>query len=235
MKISDVSKAQHAGRVAKAEKTSAPAAPKPAAPVDAVVIAGIPDNELTPRVRAALTSLMEEVQALRAELAATRTRIGELEQLADADPLVGVLNRRAFVRELNRALAMTERYGTPSCLLFADLNELKLINDSLGHAAGDAALAHVAKVLSAHIRQTDAIGRLGGDEFGVILTQTDYKTAAEKAAALAGLVAVERVAWNGEPFAARISCGVVEIKRGLSADEALATADSAMYEAKKKR
>lgn len=235
MKISDVSKATRTERVAKAKAPSAAAQTGPVAPVDAVAIAGIPDNELTPRVRAALVSLMEEVQTLRAELAATRARIGELEQIADADPLLGVLNRRAFVRELNRALAMTERYGVASCLLFADLNDLKLINDEKGHAAGDAALAHVAAVLRSHVRQTDAVGRLGGDEFGVILTRTDYQSAREKAVALAGLVAAEDVSWSGEPFAARISCGVVEIKRGLSADEALATADSAMYEAKRRR
>ncbi|MEX0645593.1 MAG: GGDEF domain-containing protein [Parvularculaceae bacterium] len=235
MKISDVSKAPRTGAVGKTKKAAAAAAPPEATPVDAVVIAGIPDNELTPRVRQALQSLMEEVATLRAELAQTRARIGELEELADTDPLVGVLNRRAFVRELNRALAMVERYGAPSSLVFIDLNDLKTINDNWGHAAGDAALAHVAKILAAHVRQTDAVGRLGGDEFGIILTQADQATAEEKAKSLAALVEAEDVQWRDQTFTARLSCGVVEIKKGSSADEALETADNEMYRVKKGR
>ncbi|MEQ8751633.1 MAG: GGDEF domain-containing protein, partial [Amphiplicatus sp.] len=189
MKVSDVSKAAPASGVgavkkaARAESVTAPPA------VDEVSFAGIPPEELTPRVREALTALVSEVQKLREELSTTRARIDELEHLADTDPLLGVSNRRAFVRDLNRAVAMAERYETPSALVFADLNDLKKINDTLGHGAGDAALAHVASILSANIRQTDAVGRLGGDEFGVILTQNDQPTAKLKAQSLAELVA----------------------------------------------
>lgn len=235
MKVSDVSKSARAGAAGKTKKAATAGSPQAVAPLDAVVIAGIPDHELTPRVRQALQSLMEEVATLRAELAQTRARIGELEELADTDPLVGVLNRRAFVRELNRALAMVERYGAPSSLVFVDLNDLKTINDNWGHAAGDAALSHVAKILAAHIRQTDAVGRLGGDEFGIILTQADQATAREKAKALAGHVEADDVQWRDQRFKARISCGVVEIRKGLSADEALETADNEMYRVKKGR
>ena len=186
-------------------------------------------------MREALVALVEEVQALRRELSAATTRIGELEALADTDPLLGVLNRRAFVRELNRALAMVERYGVASALLFADLNDLKKINDTLGHAAGDAALAQVARLLERNVRQTDAVGRLGGDEFGIILTRTDEATAKRKAESLAEAVAAEPVAWSGAPFAVRISCGVVEIRKGATIEEALHLADTAMYAAKKAR
>lgn len=235
MKISDASKAPPASAVRSAKEARKTEAAESAAPIDAVTFAGIPDSELTPRVRQALTALMDEVRSLRAELTATRARVGELEHIADADPLLGVLNRRAFVRELNRALAMVERYGNPSSLLFADLNDLKKINDDMGHGAGDAALAHVSAVLTANVRQTDVVGRLGGDEFGVILTQTDLPTAQEKADALTSLVAETDVAWKGKSFRSRISCGVVEIKKGASAEEALETADNAMYEIKKKR
>ncbi len=235
MKVSDVSKAPRTSAVGKAKKAAAIDAAQAVPAVDDVVIAGIPDSELTPRVRQALQSLMEEVAKLRAELAQTRVRIGELEELADTDPLVGVLNRRAFVRELNRALAMVERYGAPSSLVFVDLNDLKIINDKWGHAAGDAALSHVARILAAHIRQTDAVGRLGGDEFGIILTHADQATATEKAKSLAGHVEAESVAWRDQTFKSRISWGVVEIKKGSSADEALETADSEMYRVKRGR
>lgn len=235
MKISDVSKAPSIAKPKAAGAARPVAKAGAAAPVDRISIAGIPDEELTPRVREALSALMEEVRKLRSELEQSRARLGELEQLADADPLVGVLNRRAFVRELNRALAMAERYEAPACLIFADLNDLKRINDEKGHAAGDAALAHVAAVLAANIRQTDVIGRLGGDEFGVILMQTNQETGEEKADTLAARVAESDVAWNGKPFSVRVTCGVVEVQKGASADSALESADSAMYRLKKQR
>ncbi|MEQ1930766.1 MAG: GGDEF domain-containing protein [Parvularculaceae bacterium] len=235
MKISDPPKTSSASRVKGGGVKRAVDKPDASASVDRITVAGIPDAELTPRVRQALISLMEEVQALRAELAQARAKVGELEKLADSDPHLEVLNRRAFVRELNRALAMVERYGQPSSLVFVDLNDLKKINDAWGHAAGDLALDRVAKILAANIRQTDAVGRLGGDEFGIILTQTDQATARIKADILAQAVAADPLEWKGEKFSTRISCGVVEISKGSTADEALESADDAMYAVKKQR
>lgn len=217
------------------EPSKAKAAESAAAPAaaEASFFRGVPDAELTPRVRTALISLIEEVTSLRAELAETQARMQELEQLAETDPLLGIANRRAFVRELNRALALVERYGVPASLVFADLNNLKTINDGLGHAAGDAALAHVASVIAGNIRQSDTLSRLGGDEFGIILLQANQATAAEKARSLAEAVAAEPVQWSDRIFNAEISYGAVEIRKGWSVDEALATADSAMYDAKR--
>jgi diguanylate cyclase (GGDEF)-like protein len=79
------------------------------------------------------------------------------------------------------------------------------------------------------------IGRLGGDEFGVILTQTDYQRAKDKSKALSALVENAEIVWGGQTFFSRITCGVIEIKTGLTADEALASADSAMYSSKLRR
>lgn len=233
MKISDTPKAGAASSVKNASAKRAVEKSDAAAPVDRLSIAGIPDAELTPRVREALVSLMKEVQALREELVQARAKVSELEKIADSDPHLAVLNRRAFVRELNRALAMVDRYGHPSSLVFVDVNDLKKINDRWGHAAGDLALDRVATALAANIRQTDAVGRLGGDEFGLILTQTDQATARVKADSLAELVASEPLDWRGEKFSAQISCGVVEIAKGATADQALESADGAMYEVKK--
>ncbi|MEQ8935694.1 MAG: GGDEF domain-containing protein [Amphiplicatus sp.] len=235
MKVSDVSKAAPASAVGAVKKSARVESVNAAPAVDEVSFAGIPPEELTPRVREALTALVSEVQKLREELSTTRARIDELEHLADTDPLLGVSNRRAFVRDLNRAVAMAERYETPSALVFADLNDLKKINDTFGHGAGDAALAHVAAVLSANVRQTDAVGRLGGDEFGVILTQNDQPTAKLKAQSLAELVAATPIEWKDKRFTAHISCGVVEIRKGATIEEALQLADTAMYEVKKAR
>jgi len=220
---------QQAGNVSAVRNTRQATA---AAAVDAVSVAGIPESELTPRVRAALTSLMQEVADLRRELGEARQKMTELEALASTDPLIGVLNRRAFVGELNRALAMAQRYSQPSSLVFVDLDDLKKINDQFGHAAGDAALKHAATVISANIRQTDVLGRLGGDEFAIILTNTPRDLADAKAQSLSSLVR-STPAPDGLPVA--VTCGVVEIAGDLTAEAALKAADKVMYEEKRRR
>lgn len=238
MKIGDAPKASGVSRI---EKKRAPGAASQKAanaasgPSDQIVLAGVPEAELTPKVREALMSLMQEVRSLRDQLTWSQERINELERLADSDPLLDIYNRRAFVRELDRALAMIERYDMKASLIFVDLNDLKKINDQMGHGAGDAALTHVANVLSANVRQTDAVGRLGGDEFGVLLTQADQMTAEIKASQLTDAVSARPVEWNSKGFTAHVSCGVVEIAKGLSADEAMERADNAMYEVKSRK
>lgn len=232
MKVSGPGGAKPPERVGRSAPAARAGAADAAAPVDAVSIAGIPETELTPRVRAALIGLMQEVADLRRELAETRMRMGELEKLASTDPLIGILNRRAFVAELNRALAMGQRYGQRSSLIFIDLNDLKKINDQHGHAAGDAALAHAANLIAHNIRQTDVFGRLGGDEFAIILTNTPKEAAAMKAAALSAIVK-ETPAPSGH--AVGITCGVVEISADLTAESALEAADKVMYEEKRRR
>ncbi|MEZ5891616.1 MAG: GGDEF domain-containing protein [Parvularculaceae bacterium] len=239
MKIGDGPKTVGGARIDRARATGAATASATsgaAAPSDQVILAGIPESEMSPRVREALMSLMKEVQNLRAELADTKKRMGELELLADRDPLIGIiLNRRAFVRELDRALAMIDRYGMKASLVFVDLNDLKKINDGMGHGAGDAALVHIAETIAASIRNTDAVGRLGGDEFGVLLTQADQQTAEMKAAQLSNAVSSRQVAWKDNAFTAHVSCGVVEIHKGATADEAMERADSAMYDVKARK
>jgi len=235
MKISGSKNTPAARRVGRAGEPRASDGAKPISATDHVEILGIPQKELTPKVREALTSLMNEVSALRRDLNEVRVRMAELETLADTDPLLGVLNRRAFVRELNRAMAMAERYDVPSSLVFVDLDALKSINDNHGHAAGDAALAKVSEIIAANIRQTDVFGRLGGDEFGLILTQVDKAGAAAKATSLAALVASQKVSIKEGSLNIKISFGAVEIGKGLSIEDALQSADTAMYEQKRKR
>ena len=215
----------------KAYKASAKTAVE--GPADIAAIAGVPDAELTPRVREALSALMKEVAELRAQLAASRTRINELETLADTDPLLGILNRRAFVRELDRAIAITDRYGHPSSLLFIDLDGLKKINDAKGHSAGDAVLAAIAKTLSENIRQTDSLGRLGGDEFSIILSHTNLSDAEKKASILERAISALELNYDGEKLPASVSIGVVELAGDLTSDHAIESADRRMYERKK--
>ncbi len=196
---------------------------------------GIPEAELTPKVRDALMTLMSEVDALRRELSSVRGRLDNLQQEADTDALVPVLNRRAFVRELSRMISYSERYGTPASLVFLDLNNFKTVNDNFGHAAGDAVLEHVAKTLVEHVRESDIVGRIGGDEFAVILAQASEEDAVIKAESLMHLIADKPLDVFGNQVAVSVSPGAVAFRPGEDAAAALARADEAMYAAKRRR
>ena len=238
MKIGDFLSWQTGPRVdqrsgAKPVEASAQARSSPAEPATKVSLAGIPEAEMTPKVRDAVLKLMEEAQALRAGLKDAEAKIASLEQLADHDPMLDVLNRRAFLREVDRTISMIDRYGMSASLVFLDLNGLKVINDGKGHGAGDAALTHVANVLSTNTRQTDIVGRLGGDEFGVLLTQADKAIAMQKADELAALVQAAPVEWNAEMFPVSVSIGVAPISKGATVNQAMEEADTAMYGAKR--
>jgi diguanylate cyclase (GGDEF)-like protein len=204
--------------------------------VDAVVpasVLGIPESEFTPRVRDAIMGLMGEVDSLRRELSQTRARLDEAEKTADQDHLLPLLNRRAFVRELTRYIAFSGRYNTPAALIYFDMNHLKRINDNFGHAAGDAALRHFAETLLSHVRDSDCVGRLGGDEFGVLLTHADQDQALKKADVLAEALRATPPVWNGAEIPVSFSYGAFELKSGDNADLAMARADEAMYAQKK--
>ena len=192
-------------------------------------VLGIPEAEFTPRVRDAIMALMGEVDNLRRELTQTRARLDEAEKTADQDQLLPLLNRRAFVRELTRYIAFTGRYNTPASLIYFDLNRFKLINDTYGHAGGDAALKHLAETLLAHVRDSDCVGRLGGDEFGVLLTHADQNNALKKADVLAQALHNSPTIWDGKQIPVSFSYGAFELKSGDNADLAMARADEAMY------
>lgn len=209
------------------EATSAPSAPRRIN--DSADVMGIPEPELTPKVRQALMTLMGEVHNLRDELEATKARLPHVERLADMDTLTPIANRRAFVRELHRAISLSERYGDPASVLYFDLNGFKEINDTYGHAAGDAALLHVTDILLRHVRESDVVGRLGGDEFGVILNHTDAAATKFKADELLDDIGSSPLTWEGEEIPIEIAYGAYAFKDGEDAERALAEADRAMY------
>lgn len=220
-------------------RTGAAARPASATPVtaraagDSSSVMGIPETELTPKVRNAIMVLMQEVDTLRRELERSKQRLLNLEKLADQDSLTPVINRRAFVRELSRVISYAQRYDAVSSLIYFDVNGFKAINDTHGHACGDAALMHVVDILMSNVRDTDVVGRLGGDEFGVILAQADERHAREKAAQLAAAVGSKPLEWEGQKIAIEVAYGVYNFKPGENATEALAAADRAMYAHKK--
>ena len=194
---------------------------------------GIPPEEMTERVQHAILSLMQEVDNLRQELDRTNRRLREMEDVADTDALLPIPNRRAFVRELSRMISFAERYGTPSTLMFIDLNDMKMINDKFGHEAGDRALFHVARLLVDNVRTTDVIARLGGDEFGVILAQADETVGAEKSKSLADIITNNPLTLDGEQINMSLAFGTYTFRSGDKPDEAIDKADKAMYENKR--
>jgi diguanylate cyclase (GGDEF)-like protein len=238
MKIGDSKGVGGTGSVQSSRKAAGPSRARQAeAATEASVttqVMGIPEAEFTPKVRAAIMALMEEVDKLRRELQQSQQRIAYLEQLADQDSLTPIANRRAFVRELSRMMSFAERYDTPSSVIYFDVNDLKVINDSLGHAAGDAVLAEVAQTLVKNVRDSDFVGRLGGDEFGVILAYADQTVANEKAVSLSAAISAHPATWQGKTINISVSWGAHSF-RGGDAAGALDAADRAMYMQKKER
>jgi diguanylate cyclase (GGDEF)-like protein len=223
-----VAQTAYARRIEAAESSASIDAVAPSASV-----LGIPDSEFTPRVRDAIMGLMSEVDDLRRELTQTRKRLEDVEKTADQDGMLPLLNRRAFVRELTRYISAAGRYNTPASLVYFDLNHLKKTNDTYGHAAGDAMLTHFANVLSSHVRDSDCVGRLGGDEFGVLLSHANQEQAQKKAGALAAALEASPMQWNGQSIPVSFAYGAFELKSGDNPDLAMARADQAMYEQKR--
>src|SRR3546814_5112048 len=106
-------------------------------------------------------------------------------------------------------VSFAERDGHTGRVLYFDVNNLKRINDQYGKAAGDAALKKIAEVLLANVRESDVVGRLGGDEFGVILVQVDEAGGREKAASLAALIAASPLEWGGKPVELSVAYGQI--------------------------
>jgi diguanylate cyclase (GGDEF)-like protein len=188
-----------------------------------------------PPSRAVVTRLAAEVDALAAQLAASRARISELEARVDIDPLTDILNRRGFERELKRSLAYVKRYGASVALVYLDLDGFKPVNDRHGHSAGDAVLKAVAAALSRNVRASDVVARLGGDEFAVLLWNVNAPDAAAKAAALEAAVYATPVRWGDATLVVGASAGLALLGVLDSPAEMLARADAAMYARKAAR
>jgi diguanylate cyclase (GGDEF)-like protein len=194
---------------------------------------GVPDSELTLRVRETIMHLAGEVETLNVELRQTRLRLEQAEHQADRDQLLPVLNRRAFVRELTRQIAVSARYDTPASVVYFDLDDFKRINDTYGHAGGDAVLAHFAATVLDNVRESDVVGRLGGDEFAVILSHANGEQADRKAKSLIDALSARPTMFKDQAVPVGVSFGAFELRAGEDAESAMARADQAMYRRKR--
>lgn len=159
--------------------------------------------------------------------------VGRLRDLSQRDPLTGLLNRSEWLRQLRAQHRWLGRHGEAFALLAIDIDHFKQVNDRWGHPAGDAVLVNVAQVLLTSSRAFDAVGRLGGEEFVVLLPRTDLAGATRLAERLRAQLADAEILWKQQPLRVTVSIGVA-----LASDaddppaQLMERADAALYRAK---
>jgi diguanylate cyclase (GGDEF)-like protein len=168
----------------------------------------------------------------------SRQRLGraaarELERAARTDPVTGLANRRHMISQLEQELTRSRRSGHPFSVLMADIDRFKAINDAYGHGAGDAVLAEVAQRLSRRVRAQDTVARWGGEEFLILLPDTDLGGAHTLGEALREAVSASPMQAGEQPLVVRITIGAAEFHEGMTLDALVNAADLAMYRGKR--
>ncbi len=186
-------------------------------------------------------NLVRLIPVIQRELQATEGKQARkeaernLHYLSFHDTLTSLLNRKEFERRLRAAVDDSKLFDQPNVLMYLDLDQFKIVNDTCGHVAGDELLKQVTRTLQHHIRETDTLARLGGDEFGILLENTSKERAMVLAERIRQDIKDLRFSWQDKPFAISISCGMVAINKGTSSvHELMSCADMACYAAKDK-
>jgi len=182
----------------------------------------------------------DELQAMRQKVAETEQEVQRLQQelaraseLVRHDPLTGALNRKGLDEALETEIARARRHGSQLCLALLDIDNFKKLNDSLGHAAGDAALVHLAKVVAETIRPEDTLARYGGEEFVILLPNTALEDAVTAMQRVQRELTRRFFLHDNQKLLITFSCGVAELGPEETAAAALQRADAAMYLAKR--
>lgn len=173
---------------------------------------------------------------MRARLAESRRRLAEsmaqIQELVSHDELTKTLNRRALMARLEQERARAERTGQGFSVALLDLDRFKLVNDTHGHAAGDAVLVQFARIVHDTMRETDVFGRYGGEEFMMILTTTAPEAAQDALERIRAAVHAHDWSAIAPGLAVTVSAGVTGWRRGGNTTQTLHRADGALYEAK---
>ena len=175
-----------------------------------------------------------EQQAIIGELAKVAMNELELRQLATSDGLTGVMTRRAFRDDAEKYLSHARRHRTRLAALAFDVDHFKSINDTYGHAAGDQVLRAVTRAVGAQLRQSDLFGRVGGEEFAILLPNTDPSGALDVAEKLRGAIRALKFPGSHPPMGVTASFGVAAFDQfGDDVQSLLVKADEALYDAKR--
>ncbi|TSE34507.1 GGDEF domain-containing protein [Tepidimonas charontis] len=187
----------------------------------------------TQRISDELTDLRDRAQRAEAEVQRLRRELDQMADLVTHDLLTGVLNRKGLESAIDRETRRAARTGTRICLALLDVDDFKQLNDTLGHLAGDEALRHLADVARRSLRPQDTIGRYGGEEFIIVLPDTDAATAAQVVQRLQRDLSAHLFLHGEQQRLITFSAGVTEMRADEPVQAAIARADAAMYRAKR--
>ncbi len=174
----------------------------------------------------------KSLPALERENNQLKARVAELERLVACDTLTPLFNRRHFMDELDRWCWRAHRYGGEYGLLFIDVDNLKTVNDRLGHQAGDVLLLAIAKALLGAVRRSDLVARIGGDEFAILLDNIPEAELAGKTERIGKAIAKLSIDHAGATLTPSVSAGFTPLEPGVKPTELLLRADRSMYAAK---
>lgn len=193
------------------------------------------EREQYAEARQRVDELTEKLSSLEAEADDLRSEIRDKADLALKDALTGAYNRAGYDERAAEFYARWSRSGADLAIIFIDCNRFKEINDTYGHAAGDLVLTKIADILQARARASDVVCRYGGDEFVILVPDTDCRGAEVLARSVSQEVLEAGFNDNGRPLDVSISCGISQVRAGDdSMDAVVARADEAMYSAKKR-
>lgn len=182
-----------------------------------------------------ITEVLSYAAAAEQRMSEQQERISFLEQLSVTDELTGIPNRRGLRSALGQTLASAGRHNEAGVLGFVDLDGFKEINDVHGHMAGDAVLRHVAKELKNHVRPSDVVARVSGDEFAIILKRCSEDQGHKRLRALQKSINATQVRYGGTTIPVRCSVGIKAFDGVTDAGALIEAADQSMYHDKMTR
>ena len=184
-------------------------------------------------------ALLEQALRLAANaerrLLAQAERISKLEVLTTTDEVTGLLNRRGFDAQLTRALASANRNGTTGVLAISDVDDFKKINDRYGHPIGDEILCKIARRILANVRETDYVARIGGDEFAILMSETEIAFGLRRLETLNNRLMRSIVTMSGHRIPVRVSFGIESFGPGDQKKDLIERADAAMFHNKRRK
>lgn len=180
-----------------------------------------------------LSALQKEVEAANVEIAKLQHELEQTSDLVRHDPLTGALNRKGLDEALTREIARARRRDRPLCVGLLDVDNFKRINDTHGHSVGDAALQHLAETARKNLRPQDTLGRYGGEEFVVVLPDTDVEDAVIAMQRLQRALTSNYFLAEGQKLLITFSAGVARLENDEAPEVSIDRADKAMYRAKR--